>query len=114
MNFTSQTAPGLAHCSDASAGEFSAESIFGMFLTVGLCILTQPYGSLFYPPAALDSDILVREAWQEGNGPTLSRAFPFYHSDLNGSGWREQMHVPYMLQRCCCCRRTATAANTAP
>ncbi|KAK3319567.1 hypothetical protein B0T19DRAFT_445372 [Cercophora scortea] len=35
---------------DDTTSTFSHESVFGMFLTLSLCLLTQPYGSLLYRP----------------------------------------------------------------
>lgn len=46
------TATNSTACLDGSntSSKFSIENFVGMFLTLGLCLLTQPYGSLLYRP----------------------------------------------------------------
>ena len=98
----------LTATSCSSNNEFSLENVVGMFLTLSLCLLTQPYGSLFYSPPH-DDDCHTIMPWtfvfwrlnplacvseaiviyftlvqafslavKSGIAPELSRRFPFY------------------------------------
>lgn len=108
---------------DDSSNEFSVENVVGIFLTLSLCLLTQPYGSLFYNPPSSKSGqrlfftwrmnplaciaetavtivslaLVLRLAMQDPEHntlPTVSRRFPFYHATTERSrNWRRHWHV---------------------
>ncbi|KAM7182810.1 hypothetical protein V8F33_014003, partial [Rhypophila sp. PSN 637] len=107
----------------SSDNEFSVQSLIGIFLTLSLCLLTQPYGSLFYnPPSSKTSQrlfftwrlnplasiaetaviilslvLVLRLAMQDPEHntlPSVSRRFPFYHARTERSrNWRKHWHL---------------------
>ncbi|KLU84986.1 hypothetical protein MAPG_04020 [Magnaporthiopsis poae ATCC 64411] len=107
--------------SPSNASEFSTANVVGMFLTLSLCLLTQPYGSLFYRPygsafgrlvfffwrlnplaCACEAVIIagslfhfVASTWNGANRLMLSWRFPlpFFRGGLNLSGWRRALHI---------------------
>ncbi|KAK4207844.1 hypothetical protein QBC37DRAFT_454326 [Rhypophila decipiens] len=108
---------------DNSDNEFSVQNLVGIFLTLSLCLLTQPYGSLFYnPPSSKTSQrlfftwrlnplaciaetaviivslvLVLRLAMQDPEHntlPSVSRRFPFYHARTERSrNWRRHWHL---------------------
>lgn len=109
MSATNQSLPDSSATPPCSSdSEFSLENVVGMFLTLSLCLLTQPYGSLFYSPPHDDESTTLKQSafafWRlnplaclseavivcflltqalgsavkGGVLPELSRRFPFY------------------------------------
>ncbi|KAK3984620.1 hypothetical protein QBC44DRAFT_374951 [Cladorrhinum sp. PSN332] len=112
---------------ESSAGsgseEFSRANVIGMFLTLSLCLLTQPFGSLIYRPWTSKSSRLrawafmlwrlnpilcmheyllviiwslrvAMDIWKKQDSPIFSRQFPFAHPNMIPlREWRKQFHI---------------------
>ena len=101
-----------------SSGEFSWQSVFGMFLTLSLCLCSQPVGSLFYSPQKgwlgrfmsvtwrlnplacfLEAvEILTAlglkavQLWKDDHGPRF-RLRDGDRGWIDGTVWRNRLHV---------------------
>ena len=61
MDAATQTVPEQSPQYQDKSNQFSLGDLFGMFLTLSLCLLTQPYGSLLYRlPSEADGTRLLR------------------------------------------------------
>lgn len=88
---------------------FSTPSVFGLFLTIGICILVQPYGSLLYVQPQSMQGRLVFFFWRLNPVSGLLEIVLFAVAFIEGI-WQRHMNLPWSTDPDSFCVQLRTTA----